>query len=688
MTRAASRVASQRVSATPALRPIHTVLVANRGEIACRIMRTCRDMGIATVAVFSAADDNARHVREADEAIRIGEAPATASYLNIPALLQAARRAGADAIHPGYGFLAENADFAAACRVAGLNFIGPAPEVIARMGSKREAKLLMAGAGVPVVPGYAGDEQADAAFLAAARDIGYPVLVKASVGGGGKGMRIVERADDLPAALASARREALAAFGDATLLLERLIAEPRHVEFQIFGDQHGNLVHLGERECSIQRRHQKIVEETPSTALTPDLRARMAAAALTVGRTLGYTNAGTVEFILGAGGDFAFLEVNTRLQVEHPVTELVTGLDLVRWQILVAEGQPLPLTQEQITFTGHAVEARLYAEDPASEFLPASGEVALWREPQGAGVRVDAGIATGDAVSPHYDPLLAKICAHGTDRAEALRRLERALASTTLLGVRSNVDFLRRVVAHPAHRAGQISTAFIEQHAADLLAAPEPRPGDVGSVETAALVAALARTSAWGEGQRWRNNPNRPLVERYTASTASDTGERTIEVRLTPRGREAYSAVIVHAAGEEAIEVVVRERRTAALTVELDGRRVRAEVVESGGAWWVKLGGATHALVWRSPLPELQARSSGQRSLAAPMPGQVIAVLVEEGQAVRSGDPLLVLAAMKMEHTLRAPRDGVVAALRFGRGAQVPAGAVLLELRPLEEVAP
>src|SRR5690242_18542713 len=419
-------------SPPPALESAHLirkVLVANRGEIARRVIRTCREVGIATVAVFSDADANAAHVREADEAIRIGPPAATASYLNIPALIAAATRTHADAVHPGYGFLAENASFAAACRDAGLIFIGPAPDVIARMGSKREARRLMAAAGVPVIPGYDGADQSDARFAQAARAIGYPVLVKASAGGGGKGMRTVRDESELAGALAGARREALAAFGDATLLLEQLIDEPRHVEFQIFGDVHGHLIHLGERECTIQRRHQKIVEETPSPALTPELRARMGAAAVTVGRQLGYTNAGTVEFILAPSGDFYFLEVNTRLQVEHPVTELVTGLDLVRWQILVAEGRPLPLAQDAIRTSGHAVEVRLYAEDPATGFLPQTGPIALWRPvTDAAGVRVDASIQTGDAVTPYYDPLLAKFSAHGADRDEALRRLDYALA--------------------------------------------------------------------------------------------------------------------------------------------------------------------------------------------------------------------------------------------------------------------
>ncbi len=675
---------SQRQASGPATRLIRKVLVANRGEIACRVMRTCRAMGIATVAVFSDADANARHVYEADEAVRIGESAASASYLNIPTLIAAARRVGADAVHPGYGFLAENAAFAAACREAGVTFIGPTPEVIARMGSKREAKTLMAAAGVPVVPGYEGADQSETRFLAAAEHIGYPLLVKASAGGGGKGMRSVAHAAALPEALAAARREALAAFGDDTLLLEKLIAEPRHVEFQIFGDAHGHIIHLGERECSIQRRHQKVIEESPSTALTPELRARMGAAAITVGRQLSYTNAGTVEFILDPAGNFYFLEVNTRLQVEHPVTELVTGLDLVRWQILVAEGQPLPLAQEQVAFQGHAVEARVYAEDPVNHFLPATGKLALWREPRTG--RVDAGVQSGDSVSPYYDPMLAKITAHGADRAEALRRLDRALADTTLFGVRNNLDFLRRVLLHPAHVAGRISTAFIERHAGDLLPPSEVAMEGVTSVGAAALVAALTRMQATPDPRRWRNNSNQPIIERYVATSAG-ADQTPIEVRLTPDAQGHVVALLTHGERAATISVIVHASAGADLDIELDSHRVRATALEvAEHEWWVKVGDSTHGLRWRSPLPSPEERHADAGSLAAPMPGQIIAVFVEEGQPVRAGDALVVLEAMKMEHTVRAPHDGIVAGVRYQASDQVAAATVLLDVRPSAEV--
>jgi geranyl-CoA carboxylase alpha subunit len=654
---------------------IRKVLVANRGEIACRIMRTCRAMGIATVAVYSDADANARHAREADEAVRIGESAASASYLNIPALLAAATRTGADAVHPGYGFLAERAEFAAACRDARITFIGPAPEVIARMGDKSEARRLMLAAGVPVVPGYDDAEQTDARLLAAAREIGFPLMVKAASGGGGKGMRVVEREHDLLEALAAARREAQSAVGDPRLLLERLIREARHIEFQIFGDAQGRIIHLGERECSIQRRHQKVIEETPAVALAQELRARMGEAAVTVGRQLGYSNAGTVEFILAPDGQFYFLEVNTRLQVEHPVTELVTGLDLVCWQIQVAEGRPLPVSQEQVTFTGHAIEARVYAEDP----------------PQGGGVRVDAGASTGDAITIYYDPLVAKISAHGADRTEALRRLERAIAQTTLFGVRNNIAYLRRVLLHPAFVAGAISTTFLERYAAELAASVTNEAGP-GTLEIAALACALQRAgAAFTSGAplaSWRNNRNRPLVERFAPlEIAPGSGysprNLAVEVQLLPGAEKTFAATIVNGERINTLSVGVVERDGPDLTLIVDGLRRRVTAVEvSPREWWAQASdGETVVLRWLSPLPELDARVRSGDSLAAPMPGQVLALLVEEGQAVRAGDPLVILEAMKMEHTIRAPHDGVIAAIHARQGAQVAASTVLLDVR-------
>ncbi len=649
---------------------IRKVLIANRGEIACRIMRTCRSMGIATVAVYSTIDRRARHVQEADEAIHIGDNPATASYLNIQAIIGAAIVSKADAIHPGYGFLAENADLATACKNAGFLFIGPTPEAIKAMGNKREAKLLMQAAGVPVVPGYQGEDQSDTTLIEAARKIGYPIMVKAAAGGGGKGMRVVNEPEALPDALAAARRESLGAFGDDSLLLERIIAPARHVEFQIFGDQHGSIIHLGERECSIQRRHQKIIEETPSTALTPDLRERMGQAAITVGRTIGYTNAGTVEFILDEAGNFYFLEVNTRLQVEHPITEYVTGLDLVRWQIQVAEGRPLPLSQDELRFSGHAIECRVYAEDPDSGFLPATGDILLWRAPEGDGVRVDAGVQTGGAVSIYYDPMIAKIIAHGADRNEALRRMDYALSRTTLLGVRNNIALLRRVLFHPKHLSGRLSTSFLEQHLVTRPFGP--------SVWSPAFIAAtlahyLAGASTHGH---WRNNTNFPITYRFKGE-----GNQEFACRLLPCRDGSFQSVTTIAGSEASQQVEVLDYCAPDLRFSLDGHIQRAVVVAAPHhRFWVQVDGATWVLTWLSPLPEPDERREGHGSLRAPMPGTVRAVLAEPGQAVRKGEVLMLLEAMKMEHSIRAPYDGTVTSVAHQRGDMVQADAVLLEI--------
>lgn len=667
---------------------IRRVLVANRGEIARRVIRTCHSMGIAAVAVYSDADANAPHVHEADAAYRIGPSPAADSYLNISALIEAARVMGADAVHPGYGFLSENPNFAAAVRDAGLTFIGPEPEVIAQMGGKREAKQLMAAAGIPVVPGYAGEDQSDERLLRAAREIGWPLMVKASAGGGGKGMREVARIEDLPAALSAARREALSAFGDDTLILEKLIPEPRHVEFQIFGDTFGRIIHLGERECTIQRRRQKIIEETPSTALTPALRAEMAHAAVLAGQQLGYTGAGTIEFILAPGGDFYFLEVNTRLQVEHPVTEMVTGLDLVRWQILVAEGHPLPLRQEEISFNGHAIEARVYAEDPERGFLPATGHIVRWQTPTGEGTRVDAGIQSGDSVTTYYDPMLAKVCAWGETREEALRRLDRALGRTVLFGVHNNIDYLRRVALHPDHVAGNISTAFVDRHAHELLRGVTGTSETVELLARAAIAITLRQLLAASGARNWRNNPWRPALERFIAGShaggdASDA--MPIEVRLTPARDGRFSVEGAVGAHSLAMHGIVNDVCKDELDLEVDRQRMWALVIQGDAIeWWARIGDRTIALRWRDPLPQPGERATQEGSLVAPMPGLLIAAHAMEGDEVRRGDPLFILEAMKMEHTVRAPVDGVVSAVRFAVGDRVPAGALLAEVTPSE----
>jgi acetyl-CoA carboxylase biotin carboxylase subunit len=474
-----------------ATRPIRRLLVANRGEIALRIIRACRELGIEAVAVYSDVDANAPHVRAADFAIAIGPAPAAESYLKIPSILDAATRSGADAVHPGYGFLSERAALAEACAAAGLVFVGPPAGAIERMGSKIGARALMERAGVPVVPGRTPQDQSDAGIAAAARDIGFPVLIKASAGGGGKGMRSAADRDALKEAVPAARREAQAAFGDGTLYVERLIERPRHVEIQIFADAHGNAVHLCERECSVQRRHQKIVEESPSPALTSGLRDRMGAAAIAAARSAGYVNAGTIEFLLEGQGDdasFYFLEMNTRLQVEHPVTELVTGTDLVRAQILVAMGHPLPWRQDQLSQRGHAVECRIYAEDPGAGFLPQAGPLRLYREPSGPGIRVDGGVSEGADVPVQYDPMLAKLIAHGESREAAIARAVAALRSFPILGVRTNVAFLINVLRHPAFASGDVHTGFVDQHLPALLETPPPS-------DVVAAAAAYARAA-------------------------------------------------------------------------------------------------------------------------------------------------------------------------------------------------
>ncbi|HAT45576.1 MAG TPA: 3-methylcrotonyl-CoA carboxylase, partial [Ktedonobacter sp.] len=559
---------------------INTILIANRGEIACRVIRTCRRLGIRTVAIYSDADTHARHVRMADEAIHVGPSPSSESYLVIDAVIGAARRSGADAIHPGFGFLAENSDFAQACADAGLVFIGPTPAAIAAMGNKHAARDLVARVGVPILPGYGGADQSEDRLQREAEHIGWPLMVKAAAGGGGKGMRLVPRLADLHDACVTARREAQQAFGSDELILERALITPRHIEFQIFGDQHGNLIHLGERECSIQRRHQKVIEESPSVALTAALREAMGTAAVAAARTVNYSNAGTVEFLLDHDGTFYFLEINTRLQVEHPVTECVTGLDLVEWQIRVAEGELLPLCQEGLRLNGSAMEVRLYAENPANDFLPVTGEILLWREPEGEGIRVENGIQSGDQVSIYYDPMLAKIIAYGSDRAAACRRLLRALETTTLLGLTSNRSYVYAVLNHPVFQAGELSTAFLADYFADWT---EP----VGDIPLALIAVTLAQ---WLEHSQletnrgyWRNNPNRPQLYRYAVSSSDEP----VDVYLTPARHNSTYRMRVAQDAEVITSVEFNEQASGEMVLTVDGHRQRVMLAHAGNTWWV-----------------------------------------------------------------------------------------------------
>jgi len=659
-------------------RHFQKILIANRGEIAQRVLRSVREMGIASAAVYSDADAREPHVAAADEAVRIGPAPSAESYLAIDRILEAARAVNADAIHPGYGFLAENADFAERCSEAGLAFIGPPAQAIRKMANKIEAKAILAAAGVPVIPGVSGEGKTDEELAAEARKIGYPILVKAAAGGGGKGMRAVANEADLPEALAAARREAAAAFGDDTLLLERYFDAPRHVEIQIFGDSQGQLVHCFERECSIQRRFQKVIEEAPSMAVDDRLRREMGAAAVAAGKAIGYVGAGTVEFLVDAAGDFHFLEVNTRLQVEHPVTEAVTGLDMVRWQIQLAQGEPLPLAQEELTLHGHAIEARLYAEDPANDFLPATGRIALWEPPELPGVRIDSGVAVGSEIGIHYDPLLAKVIAVGANRDEAIRRLVAALRGLGVGGVTTNRDFLIAVLEHPAFETGKLDTHFIERH---LPPATRRAPRNAAAERLHAIAAALhAHERRRGKGplppsvpSGWRNN--RWRAQDISYRLGSDPDAEAIEVLYIATGPGQFEVEV----GGETSQVAIIESDGGALDLEVDGVRRRLRVAVDGDRSFVHgpLGSAELTEIPRFP-PTRAAELSG--GCLAPMPGVVRDVAVAVGDHVEEGSLLLVLEAMKMEHRLVAYAPGVVKELRVEVGQMVDPDAVLIVL--------
>ncbi|MGW4632252.1 acetyl/propionyl/methylcrotonyl-CoA carboxylase subunit alpha [Nocardia sp. NPDC004415] len=655
-----------------------TVLVANRGEIAVRVIKTLRAMGIRSVAVYSDADAGARHVREADVAVRLGPAPARESYLSIEKVVDAAIRSGAQAVHPGYGFLSENSAFAAALADAGIEFLGPPAEAIEVMGDKITAKHTVTAFGVPVVPGLAEPGLDDEQLITAATDIGYPVLVKPSAGGGGKGMRRVDRPEDLPAALVSARREASAAFGDDTLFLERFVLRPRHIEVQILADKFGNVVHLGERECSLQRRHQKVIEEAPSPLLDPETRARIGAAACDTARSVDYVGAGTVEFIVSADrpDEFFFMEMNTRLQVEHPVTELVTGVDLVECQVRVAAGQRLTRTQDEIHLVGHAIEARVYAEDPGRGFLPTGGTVLALSEPEGPGVRVDSGLLEGTVVGSDYDPMLSKVIARGDTRADALARLDRALEQTVLLGVTSNIEFLRFLLADDDVRAGRLDTALLDRRVADF------RPATVTEDDFVAAAAYhwLRRWPApggdpWSVPTGWRLGAPAPTVLRLAA------GDQVRHVYLTGTPESAT----VRLESDDADGQARHASLTAALhgdrlTLTVDGLRRVHRVAEADGQVWVSTGGSVAVL---REVAEASVRSDaahiGDAEIRSPMPGSVIAAPVADGATVAVGDPVIVIEAMKMEHALTAPVAGTVEVL-VAPGAQVRLDQVLVRV--------
>ena len=677
-----------------------SLLIANRGEIACRIQRTAKRMGLRCIAVYSDADARAPHVLMADEAHRLGPAPARESYLNVEALLEAAARSGAEAIHPGYGFLSENAGFAEACARAGLVFVGPPPAAIRAMGSKSEAKAIMETAGVPLVPGYHGSDQAPDLLASQAAQIGYPVLIKASAGGGGKGMRVVERPEDFEAALGSAKREAAASFADDRVLVEKYLTKPRHIELQVFADGQGNVLHLGERDCSIQRRHQKVIEEAPAPGMTPERRLEMGEAAKAAAAAIGYVGAGTVEFI-AEGDDFFFMEMNTRLQVEHPVTEMITGQDLVEWQLKVAAGEPLPMTQEELRLTGHAFEVRLYAEDPARDFLPATGRLAHLRFPEeSAQLRVDAGVREGDEISVHYDPMIAKLIVWDLTRAAALRRLTGALASTEVVGTTTNLAFLQRLAAHPAFAAADLDTGFIAKHAEALQ--PEQGAASDEVLALACLAELLARDqearraaaassdphSPWWSTDGWRLNAGthrRLVFDDGGGGGSEDGGPRAAVVHYLPGG--LYEIELEGGRTLDARARMTEPRADGGGRIEanLAGRRLTAVAVWQGRQLTLLIDGAAHRLMLFDQLAAGDADETRDDRLVAPMPGKVVQVLVEAGAAVTAGQPLVVLEAMKMEHTLSAPSDGRVAALRYAAGDLVEEGVELLEFAAAEE---
>jgi 3-methylcrotonyl-CoA carboxylase alpha subunit len=671
------------------------ILIANRGEIACRVAATARRMGIRTVAVYSDADAGSKHVAVCDEAVLIGPAAARESYLCGDKIIAVALATGAQAIHPGYGFLSENAEFAEACEAAGIAFIGPPASSMRAMGSKSAAKTLMEKANVPLVPGYHGDEQ-DAGFLRKQADrIGYPVLLKASAGGGGKGMRVVERSEDFDAALASCKREAISSFGDDKVLVEKYLTRPRHIEIQVFADSIGNCVYLHERDCSVQRRHQKVLEEAPAPGMTPERRAAMGDAAVAAARAVGYVGAGTVEFIANQDGSFYFMEMNTRLQVEHPVTEMITGTDLVEWQLRVAAGQPLPKTQDQLAIHGHAIEARIYAENPEKGFLPSIGTLRHMDTPAAvsfelggvpgvapAPVRIDSGVREGDAISPFYDPMIAKLIVWGADRNQALARMAQALAEFQIVGLATNIAFLKRLVEGSAFAGADLDTGLIERHGDTLF--PQPKAAPAGALALAALAlvesekersggVSANRADPWGQALGWRLNGDYRRQLAFTDDYAGGTAAKAYQLGLT---YQAHGWELELAGMKTGLALVARDG--ADLSIQLGAASMHGSVRRDGDTFHVFTGGRHFTLAYNDPMAHAGELEAAGGRLTAPMPGKVVAVLASQGQQVKKGEPLVIMEAMKMEHTISAPSDGVVEEVLYQVGDQVADGAPLL----------
>jgi 3-methylcrotonyl-CoA carboxylase alpha subunit len=663
------------------------LLIANRGEIACRVIKTARRMGISTVAVYSDADANALHVKHADEAYHIGGPAPKDSYLRTDRLLEVIAESGADAVHPGYGFLSENAGFADALEKAGCVFVGPPASAIRAMGSKSEAKKIMGKAGVPLVPGYHGEDQDPDLLATEADKIGYPVLIKASAGGGGKGMRAVETASEFKEALASCKREAASSFGDDHCLIEKLIVKPRHVEIQVFADAHGNAVYLFERDCSLQRRHQKVIEEAPAPGMSQELRAQMGKAAVDAAKAIGYQGAGTVEFLLDASGAFYFMEMNTRLQVEHPVTEKITGEDLVEWQLRVADGEKLPKAQEDLSINGHAFEVRIYAEDPQNDFLPATGKLVHMRMPRESDhVRVDTGVYEGGEVSIHYDPMIAKLITWDVDRASALRRMASALNNVQIVGVTTNTGFLGNIARHPAFERGEVETGFIPMYQDDLI--PAPSTPDNEALAFAALDILLTRDAEAAKHAANSNDPYSPWNSTAGFRLNDDNHHGLI---LRHEGSDIPVKVHYRVAGYEidmpdgsAIIASAEHDESGAIVASLNNVRKRATVLRDGNRLMIFRDGRSDRLEIFDPLAAAGGNEGAGGGLTAPMPGKIIAVMAKPGQSVTAGDKLVVMEAMKMEHTISAPVTGTVKEVFFDVGDQVDDGAELIAIEEAE----